>query len=116
MPNLYNGDNNKNLSDRAAVITAIASLPQTVGQEAASARLSAVAAPASCSQQHPINILRLPDVMKRVGLCRASIYQRMGNGTFPKQILLGARAVGWLEHEIDAWLAAIVAVHRNGRV
>jgi len=55
--------------------------------------------------QAPIQILRLPEVMKRVGICRALIYQRIADGSFPKQISLGARAVGWLEHEINAWLA-----------
>jgi prophage regulatory protein len=74
-------------------------------QEAACARLSAVAASASCEQHNPTRILRLPEVMDRVGICRASIYQNMGQGTFPKSISLGARAVGWLESEIDAWLA-----------
>lgn len=54
----------------------------------------------------PNRILRLPEVMARVGLCRASIYQYMMAGMFPKQITLGPRAVGWLEHEIDAWLMA----------
>ncbi len=57
------------------------------------------------SPQAPIHILRLPGVMKRVGICRASIYLGIADGSFPKQISLGARAVGWLEHEIDAWLA-----------
>ncbi|MGB9154195.1 MAG: AlpA family transcriptional regulator [Alphaproteobacteria bacterium] len=55
-----------------------------------------------------MNILRLPDVMKRVGLKRAAIYLRVAQGNFPKQISLGGRAVGWLESEIDAWLAARV--------
>ena len=45
----------------------------------------------------------------RVGLKRASIYQHMAAGSFPKQIALGIRAVGWLESEIDAWLA--VRIH-----
>lgn len=53
-------------------------------------------------------ILRLPDVMDRVGLRRASIYQHMASGTFPKPIALGIRARGWLEHEIDAWIAVRV--------
>jgi prophage regulatory protein len=61
------------------------------------------------SYYQPINILRLPEVIKRIGLCRASIYLHMAQGTFPKQISLGARAVGWIEHEINAWLAARVS-------
>jgi prophage regulatory protein len=53
-------------------------------------------------------ILRLPEVIHRIGLKRASIYAHMTQGTFPKQIAIGIRAVGWLEHEIDAWLQARV--------
>jgi prophage regulatory protein len=63
-------------------------------------------APAAYEHHHPIRILRLPEVMARVGICRASIYQQMGGGLFPKSIPLGPRAVGWIESEIDAWLAA----------
>jgi len=75
-------------------------------QEPDYARLVAVAASSSCGASPTIHILRLPEVMKRVGICRASIYQHMAAGVFPKTISLGARSVGWLEHEIDAWLAA----------
>jgi prophage regulatory protein len=75
-------------------------------QDAGFARLLAVAAPSSCEENKSIRILRLPEVMARVGLRRASIYAQIHNGNFPKQISLGARAVGWLEHEADAWLAA----------
>ena len=52
------------------------------------------------------SVLRLPQVKARVGLSRSSIYLRISNGEFPKPISLGARAVGWLESEIDAWLKA----------
>ena len=51
-----------------------------------------------------IRILRLSQVLDRVGLSRSTLYERIKKGTFPRQITLGARAVGWLEHEIDAWL------------
>lgn len=56
--------------------------------------------------QQPIKILRLPEVISRVGLKRASIYLHVAQGTFPKQVSLGERAVGWIESEIDAWLSA----------
>ena len=56
-----------------------------------------------------IRIMRLPEVVNRVGLQRAAIYQHIAKGSFPKQIAIGERAVGWLEHEIDAWLQALVA-------
>lgn len=49
-------------------------------------------------------ILRLPQVIARVGLSRASIYQYMNIGAFPKPIAIGFRARGWLERDIDSWI------------
>ncbi len=49
-------------------------------------------------------ILRLPLVKTRTGLSRSTIYLRVKEGSFPKPVSLGARAVGWLESEIDSWL------------
>jgi prophage regulatory protein len=57
-------------------------------------------------------ILRLPEVIARVGLKRASIYQHIATGSFPKQISLGIRAVGWLESEIDQWLAVRISARQ----
>ena len=59
------------------------------------------------------NVLRLPAVKARCGLSRSTIYQRVSDGNFPKPVNLGARAVGWLEAEIDAWLAAQVQRSRS---
>lgn len=63
--------------------------------------------------KQPLRILRLPDVIDRVGLKRAAIYQYVDRGLFPKQINLGPRAVGWLEHEVDAWVLARIEVTRR---
>ena len=49
-------------------------------------------------------ILRLPEVVTRVGLKRASIYRYIKDGNFPKSLNLGARSVGWKESQIAAWL------------
>ncbi len=51
------------------------------------------------------SILRLPQVRTRTGLSRSTIYARIATGEFPKSIVLGARAVGWLQSEVDQWLA-----------
>jgi prophage regulatory protein len=48
-------------------------------------------------------ILRRPDVERATGLPRSTIYEMMAAGRFPKPVLLGARSVGWLEAEVDAW-------------
>jgi prophage regulatory protein len=49
-------------------------------------------------------LLRLPQVMDRVGLRVTRLYELIGDGSFPKPIRLGERAVAWLESEVDAWI------------
>lgn len=49
-------------------------------------------------------ILRLPEVKTRVGLSRSAIYLAVSREEFPRPIRLGARAVGWLESEIEEWI------------
>jgi prophage regulatory protein len=51
-------------------------------------------------------LLRLPQVMDRVGLRPTRIYELMGDGSFPKPIRLGERAVAWLADEVSAWITA----------
>ena len=59
-------------------------------------------------------ILRLPAVKARTGLSRSTIYLRVSEGGFPAPVSLGGRAVGWLEHEINAWLEQQIASSRAG--
>ena len=49
-------------------------------------------------------ILRLNDVKAKTGLSRSTIYLRMEEGTFPKKISLGSRAVGWINSEVIEWI------------
>ena len=56
------------------------------------------------TNQEKISILRRKKVEKRVGLSRSTIYLKIQEGSFPKPINLGPRAVGWIENEIDNWL------------
>ena len=49
-------------------------------------------------------ILRLPDVMRLIGLRRTTIYDMMSKGTFPRSVSLSARAKGWRAGDIRAWL------------
>ncbi len=73
------------------------------------AGLAAVAASAPCDVSAvsitSTRLLRLPELLARLHVCRATIYLHISKGTFPKPIAISPRAVGWLEHEIDAWLA-----------
>ncbi len=58
-------------------------------------------------------ILRLPSVKELTGLSRSTIYLRISKDEFPAPISLGARAVGWIESEIEAWLSAQVEKSRK---
>ena len=49
-------------------------------------------------------ILRRPDVEAVTGLSRSTIYKWMNEGSFPKPVKLGPRAVGWREADINDWL------------
>jgi len=51
-----------------------------------------------------MRIIRLKDVMSCTGLARSTIYKYIDDGTFPKPIPLGERAVGWVESEIYDWM------------
>jgi prophage regulatory protein len=59
------------------------------------------------------SILRLPAVKTRTGLSRSTIYLRISQGTFPKPVSLGGRAVGWLEAEIQDWLQRRIEASRK---
>jgi prophage regulatory protein len=59
------------------------------------------------------HILRLSEVQRRVPYSRSTIYLKVGRGEFPRPINLGARAVGWLESDIDEWIAQRIGERRE---
>lgn len=62
----------------------------------------------------PLVILRRDQVEARTGLPCSSIYRYVSEGKFPAPIKIGgSRSVGWLEHEIDAFIASRVAASRG---
>jgi prophage regulatory protein len=63
--------------------------------------------------QTALKILRRKQVESRIGLSRSTIYERIKAGTFPPPISLVAKAVGWIESEIDAWLSAQIEKSRK---
>lgn len=54
-------------------------------------------------------LIRLPEVMDRVGMKRSAIYQRMREGRFPRSRSLGSRCAVWIESEIEDWIANVEA-------
>lgn len=51
----------------------------------------------------PERILRLKTVLERTGLCRSTLYRKMDDGTFPKNIRISVRCVGWRESAVTEW-------------
>lgn len=48
-------------------------------------------------------LLRLPQVMKEVVLCRSSIYAAISEGRFPPPLRISRHAVAWRTEDIEAW-------------
>jgi prophage regulatory protein len=61
-----------------------------------------------------VQILRLPQVCKVTGLGRSMIYQLESERRFPCRVRIGARAVGWVDAEVQSWLAGRIENHRAG--
>jgi prophage regulatory protein len=49
--------------------------------------------------------LRISAVVEKAGISRALVYRLQAAGRFPRAIKLSAKRVGWLEEEVDAWIA-----------
>ncbi|RZA28098.1 MAG: AlpA family transcriptional regulator [Proteobacteria bacterium] len=49
-------------------------------------------------------ILRLNAVLDRTGLSRATLYRKIQQGTFPKQVRIAARCAGWRETSVNEWM------------
>ncbi|QYJ70305.1 AlpA family phage regulatory protein [Shewanella sp. FJAT-51649] len=53
-----------------------------------------------------IKIERKKQVLSRVKFSKATLHRYINLGKFPPAINLGGRAVGFLKHEVDAYLIA----------
>ena len=57
----------------------------------------------------PFTILRLPAIKIRTGYSRSTVYLRISQGLWTKQVSLGPRAVGWPDYECDSLTAARIS-------
>jgi len=49
-------------------------------------------------------ILRLKAVLERTGLSRSTMYRKIKHGTFPAQVQISERCIGWRESDLEQWL------------
>ena len=63
-----------------------------------------------------MQILRMTEVTRRVGLSKSTIYDRINpkssryDNTFPKPIKIGLSAIGWLDEHINGWIESRVTL------
>jgi len=56
-----------------------------------------------------LEIWRLSELERRIGMKKSWIYDQVKAGAFPQPVHIGARARGWLADEVNAWIAARAA-------
>ena len=49
--------------------------------------------------------LRMHSVLERVGFSRTTLYRKMQEGTFPRQVRISEYCRGWRESAINRWMA-----------
>jgi prophage regulatory protein len=55
------------------------------------------------------SILRIPEAKSRSGYSRSTIYLRISQGLWTKQVSLGPRSIGWPANEVAALNAARIS-------
>jgi prophage regulatory protein len=57
----------------------------------------------------PERLLRIGTVLDRTGFSRATLYRKIADGSFPKQVKISERCAAWRESEVNAWITSIYA-------
>lgn len=50
-------------------------------------------------------IIRLKTVLTRTGLSRSTLYRKIADGTFPRQVSISIHGAGWHESAVQRWIA-----------
>lgn len=51
-----------------------------------------------------MNLIRYPEVLRRLGLSHYTVWSARSRGEFPTPISLSARRIAWDEADIEAWI------------
>lgn len=66
-------------------------------------------APQGFASSAPLRLLRLAQVMDVTGLGKSKIYELQSAGDFPMRVQITAHSVGWIEEEVQNWIAGRAA-------
>ncbi|WP_342607420.1 AlpA family transcriptional regulator [Vibrio tritonius] len=61
-----------------------------------------------------MKFLKLKEVMEMTAMSRSNVYKMMSEGRFPQSVSLGARAVAWVESEVQDWILERIAQRDGG--
>ena len=59
------------------------------------------------------SLMRLPQVARRTGLPKSTIYALIARGSFPRPIKLSERTSAWRSDELDQWVEARTRASRS---
>jgi prophage regulatory protein len=65
-------------------------------------------------QQPAVRLIREKEILDRTGLSRTQRWRLEREGRFPARVQLSDRAFGWIESEVEAWIAQ--RIHERRRV
>ncbi|MEG0968943.1 helix-turn-helix transcriptional regulator [Pseudomonas sp. NUPR-001] len=51
--------------------------------------------------------LRIEEVVHIIGISRNTVYRRIKEGTFPKQVRIGPNSVAWRQSDISVWMSSL---------
>lgn len=68
----------------------------------------------SAADAGPERLVRIREVLHRVGCGRSTLYRMISGGAFPRPISLGARAVAWPESSVSAFIQAKIESAKHG--
>lgn len=77
----------------------------SAGTKTVDARVDSTPAVHSTERLLPMRMLRLPEVMQMTGLRKTKIYELQSQGDFPMRVKITSHSVGWIEEDVQAWLA-----------
>jgi prophage regulatory protein len=50
-------------------------------------------------------IIRIKTVLARTGLSRSTLYRKIAEGTFPRQVPISVNGAGWHESAVNRWIS-----------
>lgn len=58
-------------------------------------------------------LIRLPEVIKRTGVSRTTIYRLISKKSFPSPIKISEKTIAFVESEVNDWIEKLIHSSRN---